>query len=694
MEKVVTEIGKGEGSETEDEMDEWDYQTRVRDSIGQILQAAFKSKDLKMFLDKIVEVGAEKTEAKSCAIFLLEEPDDGNGDILRVYAASGEVGEVLKEKEAWYYVPKRDVFKDPGEGRSKVETYVKKHFEAAKEKTSAMDTLREEGKSLMSIVEDISREQGKTQEQMLIQLVENGELPMGITAYVVKEKESVILHGNTIRLHREWRGSYEGHHEICMSLVEVPLTREGRVIGVIKIENRKQGETKRFMSKHQEILKILADCVIIAIQNILYEAPTTYKKVFGTKILKMIDKLEIDNQVTPSVIHRLTCNIDIHDKLRQFYGQLKTEIEDISGIDEIFDQTTRLVSQLAQILNLQNTLSILANVGPAFESLLGTDVLYREHFIHQFQVFLLGYYLVNKKSSLQKKLLEHLNACASSNTSYNINDLLRVWFVTSMFHDFAYSAGEIEKWLKRYFDRVQIPPKFRIDWPDILTHYEIEKTKLVALISRKSGQPEDKIAKIIRDAFMKEDDHDHGVLSGLVLMSVLHDKIEATPLDETLLKEICCAIVLHSDSVYSKFGRKQLRISKLPLAFLLVYCDSAQQWGRPRMMTLSPDIDVKLEDIIIDGCKKVETKLRYQNVTDEQKRLVLEKTLLPTTHWYSEETPKFSIGLYEGSAVGHFEKYTFPSIHTPTRTRGISKGANDRSLQKSSKENRNSKKTL
>lgn len=112
----------------EAKIEDGEYQKRVRDLISRILQAAFKSKDLKTFLDEIVKVGAEKTEAKSCDIFLLEESEDGNGRILRVYATSGKVGEILKEKEAWYYVPKREPFKEEGEGKRKVIAYLKKYF--------------------------------------------------------------------------------------------------------------------------------------------------------------------------------------------------------------------------------------------------------------------------------------------------------------------------------------------------------------------------------------------------------------------------------------------------------------------------------------------------------------------------------------------------------------------------------------
>lgn len=694
------------------ELSEEQYQKRVRSLISRILEAAFKASDLKMFLNEIVKVGAEKMDAKSCVVFLLEEMADGDGRILRAYATSGEVGKILKEKQAWYYVPKRGSFKEDEEGEKRVEAYLKEHLKYVlgnekmqrldknKEEKSLMNTLREHGKSLMDVVHAHSRAIGKTPQETLTDLVEEEKLPMGITAFVVKENVTKMLHREEIRNHPEWRGSYEGSHEICTSVVEVPLNKpQAETIGMIKIENPRHG--KEFGNRHKELLMILADSAISAIQYILYREHT-YKKIFGTKILKMIDKLKIE-QSTSGRSPPSNLNQAIHHKIKEFYSdQLKIEIENIGGIDKIYSKITKLVSDIAQVFNLHATLGLLSSVGSAFESLLGTDVLYREHFMHQFQVFLLGHYLINKNSLLQQKLLRYLQKIGTSKIPperYDVSDVLKVWFVASIFHDVAYSVGEIRKWLEKYFERVKVPPKFKIDWADMFAYFEVEKTKLVESISSKFDQPKDKIAVIIKDAFMNE--KDHGVISGLVLMNVLQNKM-----DETLLTEICCAIMLHTDTVYSKFAKEftdiKLEIDKFPFAFLLVLCDSAQKWGRPRVWTSKPDIDVKLEDVVTDDCTKkeiypshkeknqaptrgsgmskatsqgdespaqrtngkIETRLRYQRITDEQKMTIDEKTLAATMHWYSTESLRFSITLYEDDEDEPFKEYTFPCVFT------------------------------
>lgn len=633
------------GELKEAKIEDEEYQKRIREIIQRVLQAAFVSKDLGTFLNEIVKVGSEKADAKSCAIFLLDEDEYS----LRMKAASGEFEEALKN--ATYYIPIRNCFENEGDGRRKIEDYLNK-------KELSLDQLRKENKTLMGVIEEPDRN--------LIDLIEKKELPMGITAYVVKTGKSVIVHGKKVREHPEWRGSYEGAHEICTSLIEVPLKVPNKgTVGMIKIENHKDSKSVfnfkdldnpeicegiyKFGDRHREILEILTNCITLAIENILYRTPKTYKKLFGTKLLRKIDELKIGSNPTS--------NVQIYEKVKEFYGQIRLKIEDVGGMDEIYKKVASLIEKIAQILNLRPALRVINNVGPAFESLLGTDVRYREHFIHQFQVFLLGYYLVNKNDHLRKTLIDHLRGIDNRyvKMKYNdiLEDILKIWFLASIFHDFAYSVGAMESWLKSYFERVKIPPppKFLINWSDMLIEYEIEKTRLVKLISHLTEEREDKIAEVIKDAFIKE--HDHGVIGSLMLMNILRNDV-----DETILKEACSAIALHTGNVYSKF--EKITLSQIPFAFLLVFSDTAQQWGRPRMATLAQDVNITLEDIATDDCSKVEINLKFEkDLTDGQKIAIREGTWHPTLYWHSEKNLEFRINLWENDET--FGDYTFPS---------------------------------
>jgi hypothetical protein len=676
------------------------FEKRKKEVTKLIIEAAIESKnDLKSFLKKIVEIGAEKTEAKSCVIFLLKDRKSANerGQYLRLYASSGDLGHKLETANAWYYVPQRDPFTENGTGKKKVLALLERYFREVKgeteeqfnerknklksQKKTLIDALREEPEPthIVKVVEELAKHDGTTLEQ----LVESGELPMGINAWVVKTGGPFgPSHLTEIREFAEWRGSYEGIHGICTSVVDVALEdSKGDTLGKIKIENHRKSDVVQsfevfeqiedpsnkgvknlddhdkkphilcFTKEHKELLEVLADSVTIAIEKILYSEDVTYKKYFGIELLKKINELTGMKGV----------NKDVHDTISEFYEPLEVTVEDIFGIEKIYDTVATYVTEIAQDLNLQSTSDLIDNIGPAFESLLGTDVRYREHFIHQFQVFLLGYYLINEKESLQQLLIQYLHNHWSPNC--NMDDVIRVWFITSMFHDCGYSVGTIEDWLEKYFSRVAVPAQskvqweaptqFKIEWAFIYSLYECEKTRLIEVINRNCAKPMGEIAEILKKAFIEK--HDHGMISALLLMQ----NLQSPTIDENILKEAGCAVALHTENVYSQFDRLT-KITDFPFAFLLVFCDNAQQWGRPRIMSMVPELEVKLDEIGFNECTKVKIELRYAKLTSEQKRLVETNVAAPTKYWYSERAPRFSIGLYEKAEEKPFREYIFP----------------------------------
>jgi len=80
--------------------------------------------------------------------------------------------------------------------------------------------------------------------------------------------------------------------------------------------------------------------------------------------------------------------------------------------------------------------------------------------------------LINKKSPLREKLINHLQ---NINPDYTLEDVLKVWFITAMFHDFNYSVEKMEGWLENYFLRVSLPSRFHINWADIFTSMKLKK---------------------------------------------------------------------------------------------------------------------------------------------------------------------------------------------------------------------------
>jgi hypothetical protein len=170
--------------------------------------------DIEEFLDKVVEEGKKYLDTKSCCVFLLEKSEKGNrgkanvseGNALRIASGCGDIGVVLKYIRAKYYVPKRNVWskqdREKRESDSKFIEYIKNRH------------TWEEHKNL----------------------VDKGDLPMGITAYTVKqcssnavicsltfeETEKKIV--DEVISHPEWPGLAEQEmREACTSIIEVPL---------------------------------------------------------------------------------------------------------------------------------------------------------------------------------------------------------------------------------------------------------------------------------------------------------------------------------------------------------------------------------------------------------------------------------------------------------------------------------------
>lgn len=250
--------------------------------------------------------------------------------------------------------------------------------------------------------------------------------------------------------------------------------------------------------------------------------------------------------------------------------------------------------------------------------------IYRDHYIHQFQVFLLGLPILDKKYSFFK-------------TRYKHPEL--IWLVAASFHDNAYPVQLYDKWSGEFFKRVfnikreigtiELKSKF-ID-EDFLSclGYVIcafcsthppKKT----LENNWLASENDLIQFVHR---MITDEKNHGILSCVSLLKMLtseiqemddkhgveqnknepsnREKITSVLHDfDTALNEIfvpgALAIALHDEKVWNaeiKKGKdpeeKEKFLTKIcfdddPISFLLIFCDCVQEWGRP---SKSQDLD-------------------------------------------------------------------------------------------------------
>ncbi|MBI4684475.1 MAG: hypothetical protein HY755_04690 [Nitrospirae bacterium] len=552
----------------------------IKQIMEKVLSASIGKIELKNFLDVVVEIGSKKLEAKSCSIFLLV---DGQGT-LEIVAGSGDIGRKLTEAEAKYCVPERNPLSQKPE-----ETYV-------------YNTWEEEKK-----------------------LIEEGKLGMGITAWVVKTGESVRYGGrDEFEKHPEHRGKFEKtQNEECQSIVEVPLyfkkdkNKKGRAKadGVIKVEN--PVNKKEFDQADKFILSILSSCVSAAIQKIEIDEPKSYKQLFnGAKLLvDIINWHEVNKDSIDGTNRALMKEISKFSK-----EILKWNIY---GIEKMYDKIIIIIKDINKILGFKDNdcIKIIEEITRKYEEILGTGLRYREHLIHQFQVFLLGLHIINSNKRIQTAMKSYLKA---NGINDNFDNVIRCWFLSSIFHDFAYSIEKINDWLGEYFktlfsselSKEKLP--FVFLWENLFTveKYEYYKNILIKLIREKLAVPfeSDEAAEIhysfITILMSKSDmrKKNHGLFGALVLSNrLLKEKFDDPDISKIVL-EGGFSIALHALDVYQDlFNVQKALLQNIPFAFLLVFCDNAQEWGRPWMNELEPGA-IEL-DVINIADEFVEIKL-------------------------------------------------------------------------------------
>ncbi|MBA7715489.1 hypothetical protein ES703_124537 [subsurface metagenome] len=269
-----------------------------------------------------------------------------------------------------------------------------------------------------------------------------------------------------------------------------------------------------------------------------------------------------------------------------------------------------------------------------FESILKLDREYRDHFLHQFQVFLLGILILDgifhKFQDSYKKPFTRLDK----------NSAFKSWLMASTFHDFAYPLERYTKWNDELFERLLNIKKSptEIGFEKITTEKNFleyldqidnllscYKTSGSNWCCRKPHTTNEDLRRFLLNKIIHE--RNHGILSSLALLK----KIESEKiLDETLSAEVypaAVAIAIHDEGIWQPFRGKKpswredscdwekefskfnylnhLDFSAQPLSFLLIFCDTAQEFGRPKFPYLEDDFSQKpqFEDIIVDKDK-------------------------------------------------------------------------------------------
>jgi len=218
---------------------------------------------------------------------------------------------------------------------------------------------------------------------------------------------------------------------------------------------------------------------------------------------------------------------------------------------------------------------------------------YRDHYLHQFQVFLLGLHIIDK--FYEKLKFDRVKEMQ--------------WLVASSSHDVAYPVQLYDGWSKRFFKKV-----FGISdvgSADLKSQF-IDKTLLScmgylvdslckthmgrSLAGNWLGDEKDLVKFFYKKITMVKH---HCVLSAISLLKKALADQNVSDSVKGVFVPAALAIALHDEEVWnelnSKLGLSYAECGKDPIAFLLLFCDCVQEWGRPK----GPERDDRSKQIFL-----------------------------------------------------------------------------------------------
>lgn len=274
-----------------------------------------------------------------------------------------------------------------------------------------------------------------------------------------------------------------------------------------------------------------------------------------------------------------------------------------------------IVNSLISVAGLPDTIGTRYNDFCTEEALLYHDQKYRDHFFHTFHTFLLGFEILKKLKECGKQSGESM---PSTPIPFDINAaLLKKWLLTSLWHDIAYAAEKGPLWLNGYIKKILgIDINYSSNWGGLLIEEEnisIINGMLKNIDSVVTGKRETFQAWFYQQISTFGD---HAILSALLLNKVFKKErmeVGQNRITQAEIDECAVSIALHNlqktylynNETKSNLPAKKigvLDINKFPLAYLLSYCDTAQEWGR--LSHKDPTEYTKFADVIISGKKK------------------------------------------------------------------------------------------
>jgi len=183
------------------------------------------------------------------------------------------------------------------------------------------------------------------------------------------------------------------------------------------------------------------------------------------------------------------------------------------------------------------------------ESILQRNDVYREHFVHQFQVFLIGAYILdNIYPEIAKEFYKKYKC-----------QIDKVWLAASTFHDFSYGLQNFDTWLLQFFEDIlrvkngQTKENLNLLNMDSAMIRESLYDKIVMMTRQlKSDWEENEKENLIRFLYEKTvRDRNHGVLSAISLLKLFDESNEnERKINTKGILEAAIAIGCHDEDIW------------------------------------------------------------------------------------------------------------------------------------------------
>lgn len=396
----------------------------------------------------------------------------------------------------------------------------------------------------------------------------------------------------------------------------IPLTYNRLVYGLFYIHVNPR---YFFTELEKDALVLFAKQAAIVLKNILILGEgQQYDEVFGEALIGNAAKH------TPSDDEHSSSNL--FERFSQILSNEKDKLISTPQLQAV--QTVQsIVRKLVQVSNLPENIATRYIEFGKDESLLYFSDSYRDHFFHPFHTFLLGFVLLRKLKETKSSKKDGPENETWPFFCDNEELLLKKWLLTSLWHDICYAAEKGHAWLTGYIKKkLDFDIKVNQEWGRIFTN--VQNISALQKIARKfatnaADDTVDAKREIVFYAWLSnqlEKHNDHGVLSAILLIREFEEKHWRNTKEQEII-ECALSIALHNFpkaiSGDMKDGKNEdtsnaiktgtLDINNHPLAFLLSYCDTAQEWGRPSNRR-------KPDDVLLDYIKFVDVLIENSNI--------------------------------------------------------------------------------